>query len=47
MPNPAAHSAAAWAAGLAKMRRRVVLADSEWDALLALVPADSAWNRDK
>jgi cytochrome c5 len=44
IPNPATHSAAAWAAGLAKMRQRVALADSEWGTLLALVPADSARN---
>jgi len=47
LPNPAAHTAAAWQAGIAKMRGRLVLTDGEWERLLALVPADSLGDSDK
>ncbi|HET7499225.1 MAG TPA: hypothetical protein VFM00_13075 [Candidatus Eisenbacteria bacterium] len=42
LPDPGKYSRERWVKGVERMRKRFAMTPSDWDTLLALVPADSA-----
>lgn len=42
LPDPRNYARERWVKGVEQMRRRFAMTPSDWDTLLAMVPADSA-----